>query len=125
MFFVNLQVNKNVNTKTYRYQTLDFLIIYPLITLVSFIATFAFVIFQYIFFESFSSIFESAFLELETTLFFILVFIFFYKEVYQTNVSKKINYFVLWMISIKVSWVLNPPFLFVFYYENIKKKFNI
>jgi len=118
-------VNKIKNLKINRYQTLDFLIIYPLLILVSFIATFAFVILDSIFFESYSSIFESTFVQLETTLFFILVFIFFHKEVYQTNVSKKINYIVMWMLSIKVSWVLNPPFLFVFYYENIKKKFNI
>ena len=114
-----------VNSSSYKYQTLDFLIIFPLLILVSLIATFAFVIFQYIFFESFSSIFESTFLQLETILFFILVFIFFHKEVFQTKVSKKVNYFVMWVLSLKLLWVLNPPFLFVFYYKSIKKNFKI
>jgi len=114
-----------VNSSSYKYQTLDFLIIYPLLLLVSFIATFAYVIFQYIFFESFSSIFESTFSQLETILFFILVFIFFHKEVFQTEVSKKVNYLVMWVLSLKLLWILNPPFLFVFFYKNIKRIFSI
>ena len=114
-----------IRLNQYNYKALDFLIIYPLLILVSFIATFAFIIFQSIFFESFSSFFESAFVQLETILFFILVFIFFHKEVFQTKVSKKVNYFVMWVLSLKLLWVLNPPFLFVFYYKSIKKKFKI
>ena len=114
-----------IRLKQDNYKALDFLIIYPLIILISLIATFFFTGFQLVFFDSSNSIFENLFTQAEAILFFLFAFLFFQKEVFQINFSKRVHKLLLWAFSWKLLIILNPPLMFVFFHDSVKKWFKV
>ena len=103
-----------------QYHPLDFLIIYPLITFLSFLVTTPLILIQCSIFKISDSIFNNYFLLVDATFIYLFIFLLFRREVFDKTTSKIINVVILWTSTFKLVLIINPPLLFVFSYKKIR-----
>ena len=117
--------SKIINTKIKidEFQILDYLILYPIIIFITLFVTSGLVIIQNATLDIPDSIFDNTLLQIDATIIFLFVFLYFQKEIFNTNTSKILNRVIFWTVTFKLFWIISPPDLFVFSYKKIRGLF--
>ena len=105
------------------FQILDYLILYPLIIFITLFVTAGLVIIQNATLDIPDSIFDNTLLQIDATIIFVFIFLYFQKEIFNTSTSKILNRVIFWTVTFKLFWIINPPDLFVFSYKKIRGLF--
>ena len=109
--------------KIYEFQILDYLILYPLIIFITLFVTAGLVIIQNATLDIPDSIFDNTLLQIDATIIFVFIFLYFQKEIFNTSTSKILNRVIFWTVTFKLFWIISPPDLFVFSYKKIRGLF--
>ena len=117
--------SKLINTKIKidEFQILDYLILYPIIIFITLFVTSGLVIIQNATLDIPDSIFDNTLLQIDATIIFLFVFLYFQKEIFNTSTSKILNRVIFWTVTFKLFWIISPPDLFVFSYKKIRNVF--
>ena len=105
------------------FQILDYLILYPIIIFITLFVTSGLVIIQNATLDIPDSIFDNTLLQIDATIIFLFVFLYFQKEIFNTSTSKILNKVIFWTVTFKLFWIISPPDLFVFSYKKIRGLF--
>jgi len=105
------------------FQILDYLILYPLIIFITLFVTSGLVIIQNATLDIPDSIFDNTLLQIDATIIFVFIFLYFQKEIFNTSTSKILNRVIFWSVTFKLFWIISPPDLFVFSYKKIRGLF--
>ena len=105
------------------FQILDYLILYPIIIFITLFVTSGLVIIQNATLDIPDSIFDNTLLQIDATIIFLFVFLYFQKEIFNTSTSKILNRVIFWTVTFKLFRIISPPDLFVFSYKKIRGLF--
>ena len=105
------------------FQILDYLILYPIIIFITLFVTSGLVIIQNATLDIPDSIFDNTLLQIDATIIFLFVFLYFQKEIFNTSTSNILNRIIFWTVTFKLFWIISPPDLFVFSYKKIRGLF--
>ena len=103
------------------FQILDYLILYPLIIFITLFVTSGLVIIQNATLDIPDSIFDNTLLQIDATIIFVFIFLYFQKEIFNTSTSKILNRVIFWTVTFKLFWIISPPDLFIF----LTKKYEV
>ena len=119
-------LNSNLTSskiKIDEFQILDYLILYPLIIFITLFVTSGLVIIQNATLDIPDSIFDNTLLQIDATIIFVFIFLYFQKKIFNTSTSKILNRVIFWTVTFKLFWIISPPDLFVFSYKKIRGLF--